>query len=498
VLSNYNSGPAGTWKKLGPYLVNLSDGTINVSTSGGHANVSGIEIWSGQPQPVVNQPPVVANAIANQSATAGTTFSFTFPSNTFSDPDAGTVLSYSGSLSNGGVLPAWLIFNPGTRNFTGTPSVANVGQLNIRVTASDGSGGTVSDEFVLTVNPPLAKISPLITWSNPAAISSGTALGSAQLNASASHNGSAVAGAFTYTPPSGTLLGEGPAQLLRAKFFPTNATAYDTISKTVTIDVLPPSASAFYRAINLNGPAFNIDGNDWVASTGAPNFSQSTNRGVFTNQNVTLVPAIPAADINRAMMIRSSIWGNNVNLVVSAVPAGGYQVWLYTWEDNSPAIFSVAVEGSSVLSNYNSGSAGTWKKHGPFDVTINDGTINVSTSGGHANLSGIEVWTANGLPSGRVALSSPDPEADRPEFFAYPNPFSGMLNIEFTPRESAPTELAMYDIRGVQVRTLFKCNSQAGIREQLEIDTGDVPDGIYVLELVNGKRIQHLRLAATR
>jgi hypothetical protein len=73
-----------------------------------------------------------------------------------------------------------------------------------------------------------------------------------------------------------------------------------------------------------------------------------------------------------------------------------------------------------------------------------------------------------------------------------------MLNIEFTPRESAPTELAMYDIRGVRVRTLFKGNSQAGIRQQLEIDTGDVPDGIYVLELVNGKRIQHLRLAATR
>jgi glucose/arabinose dehydrogenase len=497
VLSDYNSGPGGTWKKLGPYPVNLTDGTINVSTSGGHGNLSGIEIWSGQP--ASNQAPVVSNPIPNQSAIAGTMFSYTFPSNTFSDPDPGTTLSYAASLTGGGVLPAWLSFSPATRNFAGTPLVANVGNLALRVTASDGSGGMVNDDFVLTVNPAPAKIVPLITWSNPVAITAGTALGSAQLNAAATHNSSPVPGSFTYTPPSGTVLGEGTAQLLRAKFFPTNATTYDTISKTVTINVLPPSASAFYRAINLNGSALNIDGNSWAASAGAPNFSYTTNRGVFSNQNVTL---IPGTDANRATMIRSSVWGNTVNLVVSAVPADSYQVWLYTWEDNNPAIFSVSVEGSQVVSDYNSGSAGMWKKHGPYDVAISDGTINVSTSGGHGNISGIEIWTT-GSTSARTSAASAIADADEKEYsvgtalLVYPNPFSGRLNVEFTPDESAPTELTIYDIRGVQVRVLFKGNSQAGVREHLEVDTGSVPDGIYVLELVNGKSTRYIRLAAT-
>ena len=36
-----------SWTKLGPYPVNITDGAINVSSSGGHANFSGIEVWTG-------------------------------------------------------------------------------------------------------------------------------------------------------------------------------------------------------------------------------------------------------------------------------------------------------------------------------------------------------------------------------------------------------------------------------------------------------------------
>ena len=46
--------------------------------------------------------------------------------------------------------------------------------------------------------------------------------------------------------------------------------------------------NSFYRAININGPALSIDGNNWEASAGAPNFSMT---GVAASSpNVTPVP----------------------------------------------------------------------------------------------------------------------------------------------------------------------------------------------------------------
>lgn len=47
-------------------------------------------------------------------------------------------LTYSAALSNGDPLPDWLIFNPVTREFSGIPTDANVGSLEIKVVADDG------------------------------------------------------------------------------------------------------------------------------------------------------------------------------------------------------------------------------------------------------------------------------------------------------------------------------------------------------------------------
>ena len=341
----------------------------------------------------------MANPIPNQNATAGVAFSYAFPSNTFTDPNAGTTLTYTATLDGGGSLPSWLSFTGSTRTFSGTPALANLGSINIRVTASDGAGGTVSDVFALNVIEAV-KVTPTINWSNPAPIAVGTALSSTQLNATASYNGSPVAGSFVYTPPAGTVLSVGTGQQLSVSFTPTNTTLYNPASKTVTIDVNETVQSTFYRAININGTALVIDGNNWISSTGAANFSFTTNNTTFSNQAITLVPP---TDANRATMIRSSVWGSTVSLNMTAVPSGSYLVWLYVWEDNNPETYSISVEGSVVLSNYNSGSAGTWRKLGPYSANITDGAINVSSSGGHANFSGIEVWTGT---SGAAARTS--------------------------------------------------------------------------------------------
>jgi Putative Ig domain/FG-GAP-like repeat/Domain of unknown function (DUF4114) len=101
----------------------------------------------------VNRSPVVSNPTSTKTAVTGTALNFTLATNTFTDPDAGDVLSYSAKLANGNQLPTWLTFNPTTRTFAGTPAAANVGELGIVVTASDRGGLTVADNFNLVVSP---------------------------------------------------------------------------------------------------------------------------------------------------------------------------------------------------------------------------------------------------------------------------------------------------------------------------------------------------------
>ena len=98
-----------------------------------------------------NNPPTVATAIPDQSATAGTAFSYVFPANTFSDADTGDTLSYTATKTDDTALPTWLAFAASTRTFSGTPQAADIATVAVKVTASDGNGGSVSDAFDITV-----------------------------------------------------------------------------------------------------------------------------------------------------------------------------------------------------------------------------------------------------------------------------------------------------------------------------------------------------------
>ncbi|PYU97552.1 MAG: hypothetical protein DMG10_30575, partial [Acidobacteria bacterium] len=85
-----------------------------------------------------------------------------------------------------------------------------------------GNYSVTINNGTLTIN----KATPVITWSNPAGITYGTALNGGQLNPTAN-----VGGTFTYTPASGTVLGAGNNQNLRADFVPSDSANYSNASK---------------------------------------------------------------------------------------------------------------------------------------------------------------------------------------------------------------------------------------------------------------------------
>jgi uncharacterized protein (TIGR02145 family) len=103
------------------------------------------------------------------------------------------------------------------------------------------------------------KTDPVINWENPADIFFGTLLDTTQLNATAN-----VPGNFIYSPGINTKLNEGVNQELKVEFTPNDANMYNSVSKTVNINVLPQSLSnAVFNPDLTYGSLIDIDGNSY-------------------------------------------------------------------------------------------------------------------------------------------------------------------------------------------------------------------------------------------
>jgi len=155
-----------------------------------------------------------ASIVAVWAGDAGATSSSATPNNSFN------VLNTQ-ALASGyteGVTASKDLSSAGTNDVIWTQSTGQ--GANMRMVAVEGSGS----------GPGTA---PPITWSTPANIVYGTALGAAQLNATSS-----VGGVFTYTPPAGTVLNAG-SQVLSVTFNPANTSSYVPVTTNVTLVVLP-------------------------------------------------------------------------------------------------------------------------------------------------------------------------------------------------------------------------------------------------------------------
>ena len=78
---------------------------------------------------------------------------------------------------------------------------------------------------------------PTLTWTNPADITYGTALGGTQLNAAATYSSTNVPGTFTYSSPAGTILNAGNAQTISVTFTPTDTNSFLAVTTNIAINV---------------------------------------------------------------------------------------------------------------------------------------------------------------------------------------------------------------------------------------------------------------------
>lgn len=211
-----------------------------------------------------NDAPIVANPIADRSWSG----SYRIPLTTFSDGD-GNTLTYSARLSDGAALPSWLTFNASTRTLSGTAPSSGVSSLNIRVTARDGKGGSISDTFILTLpvtnHPPVAATDAVTVTSGQSVADTLNALdsdGNALSYSIVTNPGkgqvtitNAATGAFTYTPNAGATGSDSFT-------FKANDSQADSNTATVTVTI----QRANQTPVATNG-TLNVTGSTAATST---------------------------------------------------------------------------------------------------------------------------------------------------------------------------------------------------------------------------------------
>jgi uncharacterized protein (DUF1800 family) len=132
--------------------------------------------------------------------------------------------------------------------------------------------------------------STTVSWSNPAAITYGTALSATQLDATGS-----VSGAFVYSPPAGTILGAG-SQFLSVQFTPGNSN-YASSTGNVTLQVNQASQTVtFTQKAPATAP---YNSNFTVAATAASGLPVAfTSSGQCTNVGATFTMGSTAGKCN--------------------------------------------------------------------------------------------------------------------------------------------------------------------------------------------------------
>ena len=135
-------------------------------------------------------------------------------------------------------------------------------------------------------------VTPTINWTTPAPVTVGTALSSAQLDATANSGGSNVPGTFVYTPPAGTVMNTAGKQTLSVSFTPADTTSYNSVAGSVTLTVsaalanptvtVIPSSSSTTTAQSL-GVTITVSG-----ASGTPSGSVVLSSGSYASSAATI------------------------------------------------------------------------------------------------------------------------------------------------------------------------------------------------------------------
>lgn len=274
-------------------------------------------------------------------------------------------ISFGVPLKNVTLMGGYVVYDgawiPGSFSFANQNLVPNAGVSSQEVVFMPNDLNNFKP-ITLLVNVTVAKATPSISWANPVAITYGTTLGGAQLNAKANING-----AYVYSPSAQTKLNAG-TNILTVTFVPTDSANYETATKQVAITVSkampvvwnwPTAASALAYGQRLGD---SLLGGGWEPMPGKFAFVDALvtpDVGAFSYPIVF----IPDASTNY-----NSVAGGNLAITVTKASPSVY--WPLASHLNYGQVLSeVVFQGGTATNTYSfEGVAGTFRLVNPTIV----------------------------------------------------------------------------------------------------------------------------------
>jgi hypothetical protein len=261
------------------------DATSTVAGTFGYSPTSGTVLTAGGHTITATFTPTDTTDYTSATANVTLTVNQTTPTITWATPAAityGTALG-STQLDASSTVAGSFSYSP----VAGTVLTAGGHTITATFTPTDTTDyKTATATVTVTVN----QATPVITWATPAAITSGTALSSTQLDAS-----STVAGSFAYSPAAGTVLGVG-SQTLSVTFNPTDTTDYTaaTASVTLTVNLGTPTLTINATSIGFGNVALSQPSTQTVTLTSTGTGSVTVNSAVISGTGFSLSgPTLP-------------------------------------------------------------------------------------------------------------------------------------------------------------------------------------------------------------
>ena len=322
---------------------------------------------------------------------AAETVNFTFAS----DDMAFLYLDGQVACSDGGVH--------GVTSVPCTTSIISAGDHMLQLFYVDADADAAVLDFSITTSnvctAPIKAV-PAISWATPAAITYGTALSSAQLDAT-----STVAGSFAYTPSSGTVLPAG-MQTLSVTFTPSDTIDYATTTASVQLTVMQAPTVIGLSASATSVPAgtpftltANVKSTTSQIPTGTVTFCKNGSvLGTASLANGVATYSLALTSLDGSTMTASYSGDTNFltaksnSVAIAAQPATTTN--LLTASPN-PDPIGGTVTFTSTLSSLNGTPTG--------DVTFYDGTVSLAVV---SLVSGVAQYSTNTLTVGPHNITS--------------------------------------------------------------------------------------------
>lgn len=285
------------------------------------------------------------------------TITFTIPTSTVTFSTSPIALS--ATASSGLPVTFTVISGPGT--VSGSTLTMN-GAGTIVIEADQAGNGSYSAAPPVQQTLTVSQASSVITWTNPPAITYGTALTNSQLNATAS-----IPGDFVYSPAAGTIPDAG-TQNLSVTFTPTDTTDYASASSSVTLLVNKATPTAIFSGAPTSAPylstfvvsAFN-------PATSSPSLTASGSCSIAANK-VTITVSTGLCSLNASWAADSNYLAASATQSTTATQATP----TIAWATPSAIVYGAALSATQLnaTATYNGASVA-----GSFSYTPAKGTV---------------------------------------------------------------------------------------------------------------------------